>query len=144
MKDKPISQMYIIGCDFSPFDKEKFKQDTYECVQVENGMYSNLIEKNSLLLPKYRNKIRIIAYRKDQLDQLEKEINILNEMHKDAKKGKYHFYIKKLNSGNNYFKLIPTKTSGNFHSQNKKLHGYYFDIKPTKSFKQTYPIIDLI
>ena len=144
MKDKPISQMYIIGCDFSPFDKEKFKQDTYECIQVENGMYTNLIEKDSLLLPKYRNKVRLIAYKKEQLDQLEIEINILNEMHKDSKKGKYHFYIKKLNSGNNYFKLIPTKSNNTFHSQNIKLIGYYFEIKPTKNYKQKFPITDLI
>ena len=146
MKDNPISQMYIICCDFFPDKSLGYEKEKYECIKVEynKGMFVRNIEKDSLFVGKHRNKIRLIAYKKESMEELKKEINILNSEYANNKNGnRWHYYIKKLNSGNNYFRLIPTKTSSSFHSINPNLVGYYFDIKPTKNYKEPNPISDL-
>jgi hypothetical protein len=138
--------MYIVCCDFFPAQSLGYKQEKYECVRVEynKSWYTNNVEKDSFFVNGNANKIRIIAYKKELLKELKREINILNSEYSTSADGsKWHYYIKKLNSGKNYFKLIPTGTGSSFHSMNKALVGYYFDIKPTKNYKEPNPISDL-
>ena len=136
MKEKPIKDMYVIGCDFYPFPHhERYDQGKLVCIRCEfNKKFSCEIPIDEFFDKLYRGKVNIIAYKKEDMEELLKEVKHLNDWFKNSREGKYHFYVRRLNKGTNTFRLIRTNSSGNFHSQNKKLMGYYFDIKPAKGY----------